>query len=75
MMSSDAASGDVAAFPGAKAQYTETLSFLSPSEYEGIPIYRVMNRLVQPDCTNSSYNQSIDCLSIGHLFETLGEKK
>ena len=48
MMSSDSASGDVAAFPGAKAQYTETLSFLSPSEYEGIPIYRVMNRLVQP---------------------------
>ena len=54
MMSSDSASGDVAAFPGAKAQYTETLSFLSPSEYEGIPIYRVMNRLVQPDCIHSS---------------------
>jgi len=34
----------VAAFPGAKARYTETLKFLTPSEYEGIPIYRVMSR-------------------------------
>ena len=43
-MHDDAAQDAVAAFPGAKARYTETLSFLTPSEYEGIPIYRVMNR-------------------------------
>ena len=30
-------------YPGAKAQYTETLDFLKPDQYDGIPIYRVMD--------------------------------
>ena len=30
-------------FPGAKAKYTESLDFLKPDEYDGIPIYRVMD--------------------------------
>ena len=33
-----------AQFPGAKAQYTEEMTFLKPDEYDGIPIYRVMDR-------------------------------
>ena len=32
-------------FPGAKARYTEALSFLTPSsKTEGIPVYRVMDK-------------------------------
>ena len=32
-------------FPGAKARYTESLSFLTPSsKTEGIPVYRVMDK-------------------------------
>ena len=30
-------------FPGAKAAYTESMDFLKPDEYDGIPIYRVMD--------------------------------
>ncbi|XP_023341333.1 2-oxoisovalerate dehydrogenase subunit alpha, mitochondrial, partial [Eurytemora carolleeae] len=34
----------LAQFPGAKAEYTEKLHFLQPDVYNGIPIYRVMDR-------------------------------
>jgi len=34
----------LAQFPGAKAGYTEKLEFLQPDVYNGIPIYRVMDR-------------------------------
>jgi len=34
----------LAQFPGAKAGYTEKLDFLQPDVYNGIPIYRVMDR-------------------------------
>lgn len=30
-------------YPGAKAKYTESMDFLKPNEYDGIPIYRVMD--------------------------------
>ena len=43
---------EAANFPGAKARYTETLNFLTPSAYEGIPVYRVMDRegaVIDPD--------------------------
>ena len=40
-------------FPGAKARYTESLSFLTPSSNtEGIPVYRVMDKkgdIILPD--------------------------
>ena len=35
---------DVANFPGAKATYTETMNFMLPDSYDGIPVYRVMDR-------------------------------
>jgi len=69
MMSSDAASGDVAAFPGAKAQYTETLSFLSPSEYEGIPIYRVMNR--DGEIINSEHDPNLDNEELLKMYKSM----
>ncbi|XP_071490754.1 2-oxoisovalerate dehydrogenase subunit alpha, mitochondrial-like [Diadema antillarum] len=31
-------------FPGSKSVFTEKLSFLQPDTYDGIPVYRVMNR-------------------------------
>jgi len=31
-------------FPGSKAQYTDRMEFLKPDLYDGIPIYRVMDR-------------------------------
>ena len=51
----DAASsqGSMTEFPGAKARYTESLSFLTPSSNtEGIPVYRVMDKkgdIILPD--------------------------
>ena len=43
----------MAAFPGAKARYTESLEFITPSaKSEGIPVYRVMDKtggIILPD--------------------------
>ena len=40
-----ASNGGMTEFPGAKARYTESLSFLTPSsKTEGIPVYRVMDK-------------------------------
>lgn len=36
-------SAQASLFPGAKASYTESMDFLKPDEYDGIPIYRVMD--------------------------------
>ena len=45
--------GSMTEFPGAKARYTESLSFLTPSsKTEGIPVYRVMDKkgdIILPD--------------------------
>jgi 2-oxoisovalerate dehydrogenase E1 component alpha subunit len=35
---------NVANFPGAKATYTESMNFLLPDSYDGIPVYRVTDR-------------------------------
>ena len=35
---------DVANLPGVKATYTETMNILQPDSYDGITIYRVMDR-------------------------------
>ena len=54
-MHDDASSSDgsMTNFPGAKARYTESLSFLTPSSTtEGIPVYRVMDKkgdIILPD--------------------------
>ena len=40
-----ASNGGMTEFAGAKARYTESLSFLTPSsKTEGIPVYRVMDK-------------------------------
>ena len=48
-----ASDGSMTEFPGAKARYTESLSFLTPSsKTEGIPVYRVMDKkgdIILPD--------------------------
>lgn len=36
-------SAQASLYPGAKAKYTESLDFLKPDTYDGIPIYRVMD--------------------------------
>lgn len=45
--------GSMTVFPGAKARYTESLSFLTPSSNtEGIAVYRVMDKkgdIILPD--------------------------
>ena len=43
-MHDDSVQGEAAHFPGAKATYTESLEFLKPDSYNGIPVYRVMDR-------------------------------
>jgi hypothetical protein len=31
-------------FPGSRSKWTETLEFINPESFEGIPVYRVMDR-------------------------------
>lgn len=31
-------------FPGSRSQWTHQMKFIDPNSYEGIPVYRVMNR-------------------------------
>lgn len=31
-------------FPGSRSKWTQTLQFIQPDTYDGIPVYRVMNR-------------------------------
>jgi len=31
-------------YPGSKGEFTEKLNFLTPTEYNGIPVYRVLNQ-------------------------------
>ena len=38
-------SAQASLFPGAKASYTESMDFLKPDEYDGIPIYRFVVNL------------------------------
>ena len=35
---------DVPMFPGAKTKWTTKLEFVEPDMYDGIPVYRVMDR-------------------------------
>ena len=45
---------DTPNFPGAKATYTESMNFLLPDSYDGIPVYRVMDR--QGNVINPSHD-------------------
>lgn len=41
-----------AEFPGSRSSYTEDLTFLQPDDYQGIPVYRVMDRqgkIIKPE--------------------------
>ena len=42
-MHDDSIGTQTALYPGAKAKYTESMDFLRGNEYDGIPIYRVMD--------------------------------
>ncbi len=46
-MHDDNVKPESAHFPGAKATYTDHLDFLKPDLYDGIPVYRVMDRQVR----------------------------
>ena len=48
---------DTPNFPGAKATYTESMNFLLPDSYDGIPVYRVMDR--QGNVINPSHDPQL----------------
>ena len=48
---------DTPNFPGAKATYTESMNFLLPDSYDGIPVYRVMDR--QGNVINQSHDPQL----------------
>ena len=48
---------DTPNFPGAKATYTESMDFLLPDSYDGIPVYRVMDR--QGNVINQSHDPQL----------------
>jgi len=69
VMSSDA-SGDVSGEVwGTKARYTEVLSFLTPSEYEGIPIYRVMNR--EGEVMHADHDPNLDDAELLKMYKAM----
>ena len=58
-------SAQASLFPGAKASYTESMDFLKPDEYDGIPIYRFVilirskkniSKLIQSDLQKIDHN-------------------
>ena len=68
-MSSEA-SGDVSGEVwGTKARYTEVLSFLTPSEYEGIPIYRVMNR--EGEVMHADHDPNLDDAELLKMYKAM----
>jgi len=65
-MSSEEVSGEVW---GTKARYTETLSFLTPSEYGGIPIYRVMDR--EGQVMHADHDPNLDDAELLKMYKAM----
>lgn len=59
--------GDRAEFPGSRSNYTERLEFVVPELYEGIPVYRVMNRKGQ--ILNSDQDPNLDQETITRMYK------
>ena len=68
-MSSDASNDVSGEVWGTKARYTEVLSFLTPSEYEGIPIYRVMNR--EGEVMHADHDPNLDDAELLKMYRAM----
>jgi 2-oxoisovalerate dehydrogenase E1 component alpha subunit len=44
-------------FPGSRSQWTQELKFVEPNSYDGIPVYRVINRNGRVVCNDSQLMQ------------------
>ena len=68
-------------YPGSKGDYTEKLSFLLPTEYHGIPVYRVLDhdgQVIDPahdpniddaELVRNQYTKIFSLQALGALYE------
>lgn len=56
-------------FPGSKSTFTEKLEFLQPDSYDGIPVYRVMNRNGQ--VIDPTQDPGLDKDTIVKMYKTM----
>ncbi|CAH1792075.1 unnamed protein product [Owenia fusiformis] len=56
-------------FPGSRSKFTNTLSFIQPEMYDGIPVYRVMNR--EGKCLNEDENPNLDKDTVMKMYENM----
>ncbi|XP_071832661.1 2-oxoisovalerate dehydrogenase subunit alpha, mitochondrial-like [Apostichopus japonicus] len=60
---------DKSQFPGSKSTFTEKLEFLQPDLYDGIPVYRVMDR--NGDVIVPSQDPGLDQETIVKMYKTM----
>ena len=62
-------SAQASLFPGAKAKYTESLDFLKPDEYDGIPIYRVMDN--EGNVIHNEHDPNLNEDQMLHMYKSM----
>lgn len=56
-------------YPGANAKYTESLDFLKPNEYDGIPIYRVLDN--EGNVINPEHDPDLSEDKLIHMYKSM----
>ncbi|XP_063958742.1 2-oxoisovalerate dehydrogenase subunit alpha, mitochondrial-like [Lytechinus pictus] len=56
-------------FPGSKSVFSEKLEFLKPDEYDGIPVYRVMNR--DGEVIDPEQDPGLDKETVTKMYKTM----
>ena len=56
-------------FPGARTSYTEEMHFLKPDSYDGIPVYRVMDR--HGVVINEEHDPKLDTEELLKMYKTM----
>ena len=59
--------GEKPEFPGSRSKFVDQLQFIDPEQYEGIPVYRVMNR--DGVVLNSGQDPNIDQETLTKMYK------
>lgn len=60
---------EAAQYPGAKAKFTESMDFLRPDQYDGIPIYRVTD--MDGDVIHPEQDPGLDDDHMIHMYKSM----
>ncbi|MCL4138533.1 UNVERIFIED_CONTAM: hypothetical protein GTU68_037079 [Idotea baltica] len=56
-------------FPGSRSQWTEKLEFIQPDLYDGIPVYRVMNK--KGEIINPDHDPNLDEATVIKMYQKM----